>query len=428
MFGARRCCIEVRLSRRRPLASVLRASRLLAAIVLLALLGLPGEAAALTHKVAEGQSLWKIAKRYNVTVDAIVEANGLDEKKPIRPGMVLEIPDKDGKVKSKPKPKPEAPKEPTPDKSAESDGAAPAKAKSKDAWVLEKPPQGTQTQKSVDARGGINPCLSKDPGFGVYEKWTKSGLSFGQALIPGRGGLTKSGQFDVMFHFHGHDPARKEWVKVMDGAVFVGVTLGIGSGVYSQQFSNPEAFKRLISQVEQVVAEHHGRKSAKVRKVGLSAWSAGYGAVEQILSQKLGQKLVDTVILLDGLHSGYGGTTLDENQLKPFVDFAKQAKAGKKFMFVSHSSIIPPGYASTYETASYLIYKLGGKPKTAKPRGADPMGLELIRRWDSGNFHVRGYRGNDKMDHCAHIGLLKDVVKVHTKPRWNTPKGFKSKS
>src|SRR5690606_27961218 len=103
----------------------------------------------------------------------------------------------------------------------------------------------------------------------------------------------------------GHEPARKEFVKVMDGAVLVGVTLGIGSGAYSSAFASPQAFKNLVESTERTVARERGLKSAKVRKVALSAWSAGYGAVEQILGQKLGRDVVDTVLLLDGLHAGY---------------------------------------------------------------------------------------------------------------------------
>ena len=93
-------------------------------------------------------------------------------------------------------------------------------------------------------------------------------------------------------------------------------------------------------------------------------------------------------------------------------------------MFVSHSSIIPPGYASTTETANWLVMKLGGKTGKPKGRGQGPWGLQENARWDAGNFHMRGYDGNDKMDHCAHFGLMKDVLKVHIKPRWSSPKGL----
>jgi len=307
--------------------------------------------------------------------------------------------------------------------------AAPARAKGDDkptkkaSFVPAKPTQASQTQKTVEERGGINPCMTEDTGNGVYEPWSRA-PSMGQVLIPARGGVTKDGRFDVIVHFHGHDPARKEIVKATDGIIFVGITLGIGSGAYSQPFSAPDAFEDLIESVEEAVAKKRGLKKAKARRIGLSAWSAGYGAVEMILRQKYGKDRVDSVILLDGLHAGYdadGG--LNAKQMDPFVDFARRAKAGKRFFYFSHSSIIPPDYASTTETAGYLVHKLGGKYKPGKRR-KERWGLEQTHKFDTGNVHIRGYDGNDKMDHCAHIGLLRDVVKVHLKPRWKTPKGY----
>lgn len=297
----------------------------------------------------------------------------------------------------------------------------------KAAYTAPKPTEKSQTQKTVDERGGVNPCNTKEPKPGVYEAWNRA-PSMGQMLMPARGGVSKDGRFDVIVHFHGHEPARKEWVQVMDGAVLVGIDLGIGSGAYSQAFSNPSAFKDLITSVETEVAKHASIKTAKARKIGLSAWSAGYGAVQQIISQSYGKEVVDAVILLDGLHVSYAGDgTLERTGLEPFIDFAKRAKAGKRFMFASHSSIIPPGYASTTETVSYLIHELGGKPKPQKPRKGDPMGLELNAKFDAGNFHARGYDGNDKMDHCAHFGVLRDVLKSRIKPRWKSPKGQAAK-
>jgi hypothetical protein len=285
-----------------------------------------------------------------------------------------------------------------------------------------KPSEKSQTQKTVEERGGVNPCNSDDPGFGVYEPWNRA-PTHGQMLIPARGGI-KDGKFDVVVHFHGHDPARKEFVRVMDGVVLVGITLGIGSGVYTESFAAPGSFQKLIESVEAEVAKKRGLESAHARKIAVASWSAGYGAVEQILRQKWGKEHVDAVILLDSLHAGYDPDgSLNDKQLEPFVEFAKRAKAGKRFMYMSHSSIIPPDYASTTETASYVVHKLGAKYKAAKKR-KDRWGLELNHKFDAGNFHVRGFDGNDKMDHCAHIGLLKDVLKTHIKPRWKSPKGF----
>lgn len=286
-----------------------------------------------------------------------------------------------------------------------------------------KPPPSTQVQKSSKERG-VNPCDTPDPGFGVYRQWNRH-LPFGQFIVPQRGGFTKDGGFDVMFHFHAHEAARKEWVRVMEAAVFVGITLGTGSGPYEQTFRRPAAFADLVERLEKEVAKETGRKRVHVRKVGLSSWSAGYGAVEGILRSRYGQRVVDTVVLLDSLHAGYQGESLNTAQLEPFIDFAERAARGDRLMFMSHSSIIPPGYASTTETANFVIHELGGQPRATTPRAGDPMGLDLISRYTKGSFHVRGYDGNDKMDHCAHLGLFRDVLKVHVAPRWSSPRGYR---
>jgi len=386
-----------------------------------------------THTVAEGQSLWKIAKRYNVSVDAITNQNGLAAGAPIKPGQVLEIPPRKGTCGKAPaaanRPsaatsQPTASPPATPPANSPSDSKQEPRKPTVGDAVVAPPASWTQTQKTAKERG-VNPCNTPDQGFGIYDRWDRS-PSMGQMITPQKGGITKSGQFDVMFHFHGHEAVRKEWVQVMDGAVLVGIDLGNGSGPYESTFRTPNVFQNLVRSVEAAVAKKTGNSAARVRKVGLSGWSAGYGAVGEILRTSYGRQLVDTVVLLDGLHCGYVGNALNDAQLEPFMAFARQAAQGNKFMFVSHSSIIPPGYASTTETANYLVFNLNGKPQAVRPRGSDPMGLDLISRFDRNGFHVRGYQGNDKMDHCAHIGLLRDILRVHVMKRWQSPKGRKA--
>jgi hypothetical protein len=308
---------------------------------------------------------------------------------------------------------------------AAADEPSPYDGPTKPAAQVDTPAADAPRPVAKKRRGGLNPCMTPDPGFGIYEPWNGSGMSMGQILVPHQGGISKSGQFDVMIHFHGHEPVRKEFVKTAKGMVLVGIDLGIGSGAYQTAFSSPSAFTNLLASVEAAVARHAGRPSAKIRKLALSSWSAGYGAIEQILRQPAGKK-VDALVLLDSVHAGYTDEqahSLKTEQLVPFVEFARRAAKKQTFMFLSHSSIIPPGYASTTEVADYLVHQLGNKPK--KSNRQDVLGLDMIERFDKGNFHMRGYTGDDKPDHCAHIGLLADVVRSHLEPRWKSPKGKK---
>jgi LysM repeat protein len=364
------------------------------------------------HLVVPGESLWTIARRYNVTVDALRTQNGLGETQVLREGQKLAIPSSRGSRA----------KTSAASTTANSDAATAAAGETRAAnWVIQKPTRDTQVQKSAAERG-INPCNTPDRGFGIYDRWSRA-PALGQMIAPHKGGISADGRFDVMFHFHGHEPARKEWVQVMDGAVLVGIDLGIGSGAYANAFQAPDMFKRLVESVEGAMSKKTERPGLRVRHVGLSGWSAGYGAIQEIVNQSYGRRIVDAVILLDGLHSGYAGDSLNLLQLRPFIEYARQAAARDKLMFVSHSSIIPPGYASTTETANLLIAQLGGRPRRVAPRRGDPMGLDLVSRYTQGNFHVRGYAGNDTLDHCAHLGLYRDILQVHVKPRWRSPRG-----
>lgn len=282
-------------------------------------------------------------------------------------------------------------------------------------WVRAAPADFTQIERPSEARG-VNPCMSPDPGFGNYGAWDH-GPSIGQMLIPPNLEVASDGTVPVMFHFHGHEPARKEWVQAVDNGVLVALDLGINSGPYLKKFERVETFKFLMNSVEATLSKRLG-KEVSIGKIGLSSWSAGYGAVQRVLESSLAER-VDAVVLLDGLHTSFTNSEGARLTMAPFVNFARRASDGETFMHVSHSSIIPPGYASTTETASYLIWQVGGEPEERRPRSSDPMGLRLFRAYEDGNFHVEGYSGNGKLDHCAQLGVYREVLRNHLAKRWN---------
>ena len=45
------------------------------------------------HTVRSGETLWRIARRYGITVRALANANGIEASRPLRIGKVLRIPD-----------------------------------------------------------------------------------------------------------------------------------------------------------------------------------------------------------------------------------------------------------------------------------------------------------------------------------------------
>lgn len=411
-----------------------------------------------THVVKPGESLWAVAKRYQTTVIAIRQATGLDSDQ-IRPGQKLIIP---SQAKTEPR---SAPKVVNKLAASKSEASAPTAAKESvtppaavqpraaatrpavtaqtraaaerlyardglpaassldevaPAWVLEPPGASTQFEKPVAARRGIKPCVAPDPGFGAFGKWVQV-APMAHVLATKVNTLAPDGGFDVLVHFHGREPIRKEWVQSMDRGVLVAVDVGIDSDSYADAFRDPRTLRQVLLAVESEIRTRTAVPEAHVRRLALSAWSAGYGAIEQLLKQPFARSAVESIILLDGLHVGYQGRSLDRERMAPFVDFAKQAVAGERSFFVSHSSISTSGYASSTETARYLIWKTGGRPKAVEALDSEPMGLERIALYNAGNFRVRGFRGNGASDHCAQLGLMRDVLRVHLLPSWQQP-------
>ncbi len=278
-------------------------------------------------------------------------------------------------------------------------------------WVMSPP----TSVPSADHSTAENPCMTPDPGFGTYGQWDSS-ITEGQMLCPTSPAGSTDGSIRVMFHFHGHEAIRKEWVQVTEDVVLVAVDQGNNSTAYTEEFANPSRFAALLQSTERGLQARLGRP-APLAKFGLSAWSAGYAAVREILNSEYRSR-VDAVILLDGLHASTLETAAGRSELAPFVEFAQRAARDETLMFVSHSSIIPPNYTSTTQATSYLIWSLQGSPTETTDSDGLPIGLELYRRFDQEGFHALGLLGATKADHCAQVALYRYALRSYLLPRW----------
>jgi hypothetical protein len=269
-------------------------------------------------------------------------------------------------------------------------------------------------------RRGYNACYMPETGFGRYSEWIRIGMG-AQMVVPKTGGRTADGGYDVVVHFHGHEAVRRPFVEAVRGAVLVGIDFGISSGPNTNVFEDPTAFVRLLGLVTRGLQRATHSADSHIRHLALSSWSAGFGAVTKILSRE--SDLVDGLVLLDSLHSDYEtavrGHKVFGLKLAPVVAVAQRAVQRDAVLFLSHSSIIPPGYASTTEVADYLIEQVGGVRSGAA--GTSQLGAKLVSRFDRQGMHVRGYAGGDKVAHCAHVDMLAEAVRDYLEPAWGTP-------
>ena len=225
--------------------------------------------------------------------------------------------------------------------------------------------------------------------------------------------------YDLVVHFHGA-PAVMESAferSGIDGALVI-YNLGIGSGAYETPYSEPTSYDRMLESVRVAVRELCPNAAAP-KRVALSGWSAGYGAILHIIDRAKDAARVDAVLLADGMHVGFepdGFRKVSAISMAPFTLFADEAILGHKLFAVTHSSIQTP-YASTTETAEFLLDAEGVSVDRSEAPGPRP-GMTQTSRADREGFHLRGYSGDDKAAHCDHLFAFGDLLFTPLRERW----------
>ncbi|MBI5533500.1 MAG: hypothetical protein HY898_12340 [Deltaproteobacteria bacterium] len=249
---------------------------------------------------------------------------------------------------------------------------------------------------------------------------------------------SKDGAYDLVIHFHGNVKVIVESAEVAHvNAMVAVINLGIGSAVYENAYAPPGTYEALIEQIHHAVVER-GLANATLRRVALTSWSAGYGAISTILQIRRGTDPLDAVLLSDGLHCGRlpeRPSQLNHRQLAPFVKAAKSAAAGKLLFAITHSEIDPVTYVGTKDAANFLIQAVRSEGSVVEGPLVAPAHLQLkaalnavepslekrmepIRDVHVGDLHVRGFRGQTKEHHSAHLLQIGATLMPELAERW----------
>lgn len=220
-----------------------------------------------------------------------------------------------------------------------------------------------------------------------------SGFQPGETAVP------------LTLHLHGFGAVEKSHVRAKQPGVLVSLSLNGLSSVYRERFREPEAFPTLLEAITDKLREHFGKPDLKVGSVTLTSFSAGFGGVREILKHEGPFRRIDTLIMADSIYAGFTGDPekreVDPANMEGFLRFAREASTGRKRFLLTHTQLHTPTYASTVETADYLLQALDGKRDAADE--AWPADLQLIGKWRKGGFEVLSFAGDDGPAHMKHL-------------------------
>lgn len=247
-----------------------------------------------------------------------------------------------------------------------------------------------------------HPRLKQESPAGRREK-----LSTGSLFIPAR--LQRAKRLPLFVHFHGATWL-PEVAAARDGrCAVISVQTGSGSTTYATQFSDHALFGDMLREASE-------KTGVSFDPIALTAWSAGHGAIREILKVPEYYDRVQKVLLIDGLHTSYVGgkpgpleSDLEPDHLEIFLKFAQDAVAGRKTMVITHSEIFPGTFASTTETADWLLSKLGLRRRAVLRWG--PQKTQQLSEVRAGKFLLVGYAGNSAPDHVDQFHSLPEYLK-----------------
>lgn len=235
-----------------------------------------------------------------------------------------------------------------------------------------------------------------------------------------RKNLPASGKTVLRVHFHS-----AVWFAIqehlrcgLNGPVIAFYT-GEGSSVYRIPFEDRERFSRCLALVEAELKKRGAPTNTRITTVDISSFSAGYGAVRELVKSPEYFKLIRRIVLCDSMYASFDEAALTNGikkpaheHIAPWIPFAKAAALDEKTFAVTHSEVPTATYANSALCATALIEAVGGQRKEVTPGSlpaTDNLQFPLRSRTDLGNFHVWSYGGEDAQAHMTHARHLADV-------------------
>lgn len=231
-----------------------------------------------------------------------------------------------------------------------------------------------------------------------------------------RGWKPKRGErFSV--HFHGPDWLSMQEMEARGGTnPLIHVSAGEGSTVYHNCVQPSGTLDRWLNSCLANLRQMGAPADVRVTKIDLSSFSAGYGAIRDLIREPSIFQRLDTVILGDSMYASLASDTGPRKVLpehtEVWLPLAREAVAGRKTFVVSVSMVPTPAYASSWECLAALTSALGIPQVPVECPAAHDPNFPLLSVAERGRFFGWQYGGTGPDAHTTHARHLADIWKA----------------
>jgi hypothetical protein len=204
----------------------------------------------------------------------------------------------------------------------------------------------------------------------------------------------------------------------MHGGYWIPETAAAKHGIAALAIQRSDGYRPLFERegaFEAMISEASGKSGMHWSSITVGGWSAGCQGIRQIMRSPAAVKLVGKVLMIDGIHTSYLEgkpgpleSVIDAEALKPIAGFAREAIAGGKALLITHSEIFPGTFASTTETADWLLRELDIPRRAILEWG--PMKTQMLSDSRKGAFRLIGFAGNSAPDHVDQLHALPELL------------------
>lgn len=255
----------------------------------------------------------------------------------------------------------------------------------------------------------------------VFPSWSV-GAGSAVVLRPAKR-RAEDGPRDLIVHFHGAVAAVRGAMERDHGRETVLLINMPGlSGAYERPFRDePTLFQSLLTAAwDRSPTPSESKRPPGWRRITLSCFSAGYGAVREILRSP-DRGGIDAIVAADSIYAGVEaegpGRRVSAVDMAGFLAFARRAVSGRQVFVIAHSAQ-PTPYASTTETSDYLLAALGIQRAGVIP--ATDVEFAPVSRCRKGGLLVTGYAGESAAAHLHHLRVIEshwaDARKLASRP------------